>query len=137
MKNLDAMLDALATRAGSDRKAAPLLGISQVSISKWRTGKAYPDDDSARKIAALLGLDAAYVLAVIHGERAKSRETRDTWQRIAAAFNKAAALAIISAAPFMAPDARAGQFNNSGIVATSGSEYTLRRKQRRVLGVAL
>ena len=86
IKNFEALLDALADKAGSDRKAAPLVGVSQVGISAWRTRRALPDDDKARKIAELLQLDPAYVMALVHAERAKTKETRETWQRIAQAF---------------------------------------------------
>lgn len=86
MKTLSEMLDALAARAGSDRKIGPMLGASTQSPSMWRTGRTLPDDDKARRIAELLDLDPAYVLAVIHGERAKSDATRAAWARIAAKF---------------------------------------------------
>jgi transcriptional regulator with XRE-family HTH domain len=86
MKTLSAMLDALAERAGSDRKIGPMLGASMGAVTQWRTERSYPDDDKARKIAELLDLDPAYVLAVIHGERAKSDATRAAWRRVADAF---------------------------------------------------
>lgn len=138
-KSLREMLDALAAKAGSDRKAAPLLGISQVGVSAWRTGRAFPDDDKARRIAELLQLDAAYVLAIIHGERAKTPATRDTWRRIAAQFKDAAVVAALAlgAASFGMPAPAHGAFNKT-LIAESAAEYALRRKQRRqVLGVRL
>lgn len=121
MKSTAAMLDALRTRAGSDGKAAALLGVSQVTYSRWRSANTpdLPSDDNAHKIAELLKLDPAFVLAVVNGDRAKTKETRATWHRVAQAFGKAAALACITATPFLvSPDASA-RFNTSPNVPTS------------------
>lgn len=112
MQTVHDLLDALRTRAGSDRKAAPLVGVTQASFSEWRRSHGYPDDERARRIAELLQLDPAYVLAIIHGERAKSKETRAAWRRVAEAFGKAAALAVVAVGtagtPSPAPAAPAG-----------------------------
>jgi DNA-binding transcriptional regulator YdaS (Cro superfamily) len=92
MESTAEMLDALRARAGSDGKAAALLGVSQVTYSRWRSPHTpdLPSDENGVKIAELLQLDPAYVLAVVNGERAKSQETRATWRRMADAFGKAA-----------------------------------------------
>lgn len=79
-------LDALVTRAGSERRAAAYFGISQSSFNNWMRGRALPNDDQARRVAELLGHDAAYVAALIHAQRAKSNETREMWNRVAQAF---------------------------------------------------
>lgn len=134
MKNLQHLLDELRLRAGSDRKASILVGVSQASYSAWRRGHARPDDDQARRIAELLQLDAAHVAAVLHAERAKTDETRAMWQRVAETFSRAAVLAIVSAAPFMLTPraAQAEEFNNNGI-----NTHWRRKPRPRVPGVAL
>lgn len=119
MKTFESFLDALRARAGSDARAAPLVGIRQSSFSQWRRRHALPDDVQAARIAEVLDLDQAYVLAIIHGERAKTKAVRATWQRVAEAFGKAAALAAVAVAPALtSPDAQA-RFNNSQNVPTS------------------
>jgi DNA-binding transcriptional regulator YdaS (Cro superfamily) len=125
MLNYAEMLDALRTLAGSDAKAAPLVGIRQSSFSQWRRRHAFPSDEQARRIADLLGLDAAYVVAIIHGERAKNDETRAVWQRVAAAFGKAAAVAFftITLTPPPAP-AYAGEFDISVFARPIGGRNT-------------
>ena len=106
MRNTRDLLDALRARAGSDRKAAALVGVSQPTVNRWRQGYARPDDDSAGRIAAALQLDHAFVLALIHAERAETAGTRATWTRIAAQFGKAAAVGLVAVgigAPSPAP----------------------------------
>lgn len=130
MKSTQDFLDALAARAGSDRKAALLVGVSQPVLSEWRTRKKYPSDERAVQIAELLNLDAAYVIAVIQSERAKSEAVRATWGRIAEAFGRAAMLALVAAAPFaVAPEARAGTLH-SPFSATGGAEHKWHNRRR-------
>lgn len=90
------ILDALRDLAGSDAKAAPLVGIKQSSFSQWRRGHAYPDDEQAMKIAAALKLAPEYVLAAVRADRTGSRAARAVWLRIAEQFGKAAAVAVVA-----------------------------------------
>jgi len=89
------MLDTLCRRAGSERKASVEVGISQASFNAWRRDRSYPDDEQGRRIAELLQLDPAYVLAVIHAARAKTNETRALWTRIATQFKDAAMIGAV------------------------------------------
>ncbi len=145
VRNFESLLDALADKAGSDRKAAPLIGVSQVAISAWRTRRALPGDEKSRKIAEVLNLDPRYVCALVHAERAKSPETRSMWQSVAQAFatvliavgtvgglgSPGTAQARLDISPIGAPTG--GQQGPQGGERASGggSEYTLRRKRRR------
>lgn len=88
-----ALLDALRAHAGSDAKAAPLVGVRQSAVSQWRRGHAYPDDEQAMKIAEVLQLAPEYVLAAVRADRTSSRKARAVWLRIAQQFGKAAAVA--------------------------------------------
>lgn len=132
MQSLNSLLDAVRDRAGSDRKAAPMIGVQQQTVSAYRRGHAFPDDDKARRIAELLQLDPAYVAAVIHAERAKNAETRAMWGRVAEKFKDAAVVAALAlgAASFgMPPPAQAGISHNFNL-GTNGPNYTLRNNRR-------
>lgn len=129
MNTTHEMLNAIARIAGSDRKAAQLLGVSQPVFSEWRTAKKYPSDERALQIAKVIGIDPAFAIAVIQRDRARSAETRAAWQRIAEAFGRAAAIAAIAiGASVSAPDARASHNQNSG---ASGPKHTLRNSRAR------
>lgn len=133
--NTKTLLDALKALAGSDRKAAARIGVSQQAVNRWRLGHSRPDDDSARRIADALQLDHAYVLAVLHADRAETDETRATWQRIAAQFSKAAAVVMVASAGLLgAPEARADLTKSD--FARDGNTHW-RRNRRHVLGVAV
>jgi hypothetical protein len=78
------MLDALNAHTGlSDRKLGPLFGLGEGAVTHWRSGRGFPDDETAVKISELLKLDLAYVLAVISAARAKTDSVRSAWTRIA------------------------------------------------------
>jgi hypothetical protein len=105
------LVTAVRDQAGSDRKAAPLFGVSQNTFSEWRNGTAFPTDDYALKIAALLQLAPEYVLAIVRHDRAGSQPAKRAWRRIAESFKDAAVLAavMIGAASFGVPMLEAAQ----------------------------
>lgn len=115
--------------AGSDNKAGPLVGVSQMSFSRWRLGQSFPTDDNALKIAELLKIDQAYVLAIIRRDRADSDEARSAWQRIAETFAKAAGIAVLAIGGVSAPPP--AQAVALGAVAADHSGIMLNRKRRR------
>lgn len=91
------ILNALNERTSlSDRKLGPLFGLGEGAVGMWRTGRGFPDEAKAHRIAELLDLDPAYVVAVIGAARAKSKETRAMWQRIAEQFKDAAVIAALA-----------------------------------------
>lgn len=96
MKTYLGMIHALSERAGSERKASVLLGISPASFNAWMRGRAFPSDEQAQRLAELLKVDPVYVLALVHGARAKSKETRAAWQRVAEKFRDAAVVAAVA-----------------------------------------
>lgn len=127
MQTYREMLAELVKRAGSERRAAAMFGIAQTSFNNWMRGRSLPDDEQAKKIADVLGLSREFVVARVHRERAKSVEMRETWDKIAAAFGRAAMLALVAAAPFaVAPEARA-----SGTSHIAGAEHKLHHQRRR------
>jgi hypothetical protein len=126
METFTEIVDAAAGIAGSDRKAAQRMGISQASFSAWRHGS-HPTDEQALKLADLVSLDGAYVLALVRVNRAKTKQARATWARIADKFAKAAAVAVVTATPFLMlpPPAQA----ESGPGFNSNTDWTTRRRK--------
>lgn len=70
----------------SDYALAPLLGVTRASISRLQSGKDFMGDSTAIKVAKLLEIDARYVLACTHAERAKEETEKAVWQGFAALF---------------------------------------------------
>lgn len=123
------LLNALRERAGSDRKAAAQLGVSQQSFSSWRR-YAFPEDDHAKAIADALGLDPAHVLAIVYSDRAKSPETRAVWQRIAATFSKAAGAAALAIGAGLVAPSPAQAFNIIPFSAQAGNTHCVQKRRR-------
>lgn len=130
MSSFQDLLNALRQRAGSDAKAAPLVGIKQSSFSQWRRGHAAPDDEQAVKIAEYLQLDPALVLVLVRIERTRSRKARAAWLRVAERFKDAAAVAAlaIGAATLGMPSPAQARLDISSTAAPT--QYTLRGKRR-------
>lgn len=68
----------------SDYALAKLLGVTKVTISHYQNGKTLIGDATAIRVAELLDLDPAFVVACIHAERAKHEGEKRLWERIAA-----------------------------------------------------
>lgn len=84
----------------SDYAAAKLLGVSKMTMSHYRNGKGLLGDDSAIRVAELLGLDTGYVLACIASERARKPEVKAAWKHTAEMlYGLAAALAVVAFLP--------------------------------------
>jgi transcriptional regulator with XRE-family HTH domain len=100
MKTLAECLIALRTRAGSERKAATLVGVTNTAYSDWTRGRSVPKAAHCARIAQELGLDPAYVTALAELARPGDNDAaRAMWQRVAAAFGKAAAVAFFTITP--------------------------------------
>jgi len=76
----------------SDYALAPKLEISRASVSRLSNGKDHPSDETSSKIADLLDLDPAYVIACVHAEREKDAAIKKVWTRIAERMAVAAAI---------------------------------------------
>lgn len=63
----------------SDYALAKALGISTQAVSKMQAGKHTMGDATALKIAEILGLPKAMVLADAHAEREKNPEIQAVW----------------------------------------------------------
>lgn len=77
-------LDAVKARRGgiSDYALAPILGITRAQVSKMRVGKDFLSDRTALKVAELLEMEPAAVVASAHAERAKTPEEKTFWASI-------------------------------------------------------
>ena len=60
---------------------APRLGIGRAQMSRYRNGLDFLSDDAAFKLAALLEIDPAQIIASAHAERAKSGEAKAFWMQ--------------------------------------------------------
>lgn len=81
-------LDALSAKHGkaSDYRLAKIMGCTPASISHYRHGRSYLNDETSLKVAALLDLEPGYVLACVYAERAaraNAPEVQEAWERIA------------------------------------------------------
>ncbi|SFQ18994.1 helix-turn-helix transcriptional regulator [Ralstonia sp. NFACC01] len=84
MKTTLDFLEAVSRKLGgaSDYAVAKALRISRSAVSKYRNGQGSFDDETAMRIAEILGIDPAAVAAASHAERAKSPEVRQMWASI-------------------------------------------------------
>lgn len=98
-------IDAVKASQGgiSDYRLAKILGITQQTVSKYRTGKDFLGDVTAIKVAALLEIEPAYVLACVHQERSKSDAERAAWSSIIERFGGLAASVALGVALGGAP----------------------------------
>ncbi|MBF0383410.1 MAG: hypothetical protein HQL69_20515 [Magnetococcales bacterium] len=81
----------------SDRALGRILGVSQSSISQWRTKRAWPSDERMIHLANLAGEKPEQALLLLSIWRTEG-ETRATWQKLFSTLS-AACLAIAIALP--------------------------------------
>lgn len=108
-------LDAVRERLnlGSDYRLAKVLGVRTQAVSNYRHGRSGMADDVAVKVAELLQLDPARVLADMAAERSSSEEVRAIWSRVAATLS-IAALAVFASVPGDAKAANLKGFQAGG-----------------------
>lgn len=98
-------LDAIKARHGlpSDYALAAKLGTTRSCISNYRSRRSHLDDSTAIHVANLLEMEAGYVMACAHAERAKSDAERTAWKSIMQKLGGAAALVLIGLGGLSAP----------------------------------
>ncbi|KQW76600.1 DUF3693 domain-containing protein [Methylibium sp. Root1272] len=110
----------------SSYRLARLCDVPEKTMMRWVSGKNFPDDAHATRLAELAGLDAADVLTAINAERATEPAVRAVWESIAKRLhaNSATSLAILSAVVLSAlfgfdggPDAGAALLSSVAITA--------------------
>jgi len=92
MKSIICYLDELREKAGSDYKAAQMLGISKVSVSQIRK-RGSMADETAIKLAELLQIDEDEVLLSATLARSEGA-VKTAWERISKRAGIAASLAL-------------------------------------------
>lgn len=110
MKTTIEFLDELEARLGgiTDYAVAPFLGITRSAVSRYRKGKDFLGDSTAIRVAELLEIDPAVVLASVHFERAKKDAEKAVWKEIFEKLGGIAAAVVIGIALWdTAPDASA------------------------------
>jgi transcriptional regulator with XRE-family HTH domain len=82
-------LDAVRVKLGltSDYGLAKALGVTRQAASRWSNGKNGFDDTTAERVAAILGINPAFVILDIHKERAQNASTRRIWDDIQEGFH--------------------------------------------------
>lgn len=109
-------------------RLAKVIGISQGTMTGYKSGKSMPDARVLEQLCALSGDDAAVVMAQIQAQRERTPEGKSMWLMVAKRLAGGASSAILSvlfaisliAAP--ASDARASGLND--LKAAISSSYT-------------
>ena len=84
MKTIDYLNAVRASRnLKSDAKLADALDLTASAVSAYRKGKAHMGDDTALKVAEILGIEPYEVLADCHAERAETPSTAEAWRTLA------------------------------------------------------
>lgn len=99
MKNTADFLDAMRVKLElpSDGKLADYLGMHRQHISRYRTLGHTFDDETCIRVADILEVKPAFVMACMHYQRAKNPKVKDAWQYLG---GLAAALAFLAILPF-------------------------------------
>jgi hypothetical protein len=66
----------------SDYALAPHLGLTRSGMSRLSNGKTTMSDETALKMAAIIGIQPAIVLADMHAEREKNPELQAVWRNL-------------------------------------------------------
>lgn len=90
-------LDEAKTRLNlpSDYALSKALGTTKQAISNYRNGKTSFDDTTALKVAELLKVDPAVVVAAAHAERARMPAEKAMWQSIYERLSKGLAVVLV------------------------------------------
>ena len=88
--------------------------MTKQNISMLRNGESYFGDETARRVAEIIGIDPAYVIACANAERARDPQIKSVWLRMAGSFAAVAAIAVIGAGAMPTPS-EFSEFNQSTI----------------------
>ncbi|WP_151446716.1 helix-turn-helix domain-containing protein [Lacisediminimonas profundi] len=86
--NTQDYLSALREKLGvsTDYALAKALGVSKQAAGRWSKGLSGFDDETAKRVASLLGIHPGFVMLDMHRERAANDETRAVWDEIFKGF---------------------------------------------------
>lgn len=103
MKTTADFLDALRVKLDiqSDNALGKYLGIHRQTISHYRTLNGSFDDEMSIRVAEILAIEPAFVMACMHHQRAKNPQVKKAWAWTAQHLGGlAAALAVLAIIPF-------------------------------------
>lgn len=105
MKTTTDYLDEVKARYGlrSDYALAIKLGIGSSGINNYRKRYSHFNDLMAVKVAELLGIDPAEILAAVNAERTKCPAAKVVWERVARSFSAGVMAVFIAVALNFAP----------------------------------
>ena len=69
-----------------DTDLATAIGVTKSHVSYLRSGATFLGDESARRVAEILGIDPAFVIACAYAERSRDPQIKQVWVRVAQAF---------------------------------------------------
>lgn len=117
----------------SNYALARKLNQTDTAIARWMHGKNTLGDESAVKVAELLEIEPAFVMACAAAERSKSAKVKKAWEWTAHHLGGlAAALALVAVLPFITlpfitlPDNSSGMmrvFDNNVFYASQNIHY--------------
>lgn len=128
MKTTIDFLNAVKASQGltSDYQLAKFLGVTASSISLSMSGRTYLGDEMALKVAEVLKIDPAQIVASVHYERAKKAEEKAVWKGILERLGGIAASVFIGLALwYFAPEASADPaLFLAGLIGAENIHYT-------------
>lgn len=102
-----------AINAGTIKNKAEIarrLKISEAAVSRWWHEQCAPDEDQAAALAALL--QKPEVMPISAASRAKTKEGRNAWAKVATLLATAAAVMMIIALPYFDTDTQTAKYDN-------------------------
>ncbi len=86
--NTQEYLAALRLKLGvtTDYALAKALGVSKQAAGRWSKGLSGFDDETAQRVAAILGMHPGLVMLDMHRERAKTPSEQSLWSEIYKGF---------------------------------------------------
>lgn len=86
----------------SNYALAKLMGQTDTAVARWMHGKNTLSDETAVKVAELLEIEPAFIMACIAAERSKNPQVKKAWTWTANHLGGlAAALALVAVLPFI------------------------------------
>lgn len=100
MKTTSEFLDALRVKLElpSDGRLADYFGMHRQYMSRYRQNVCTFDDEMSIRVAEILEVKPAFIMACMHYQRAKNPKVKDAWQYLG---GLAAALALVAILPFI------------------------------------
>lgn len=92
IKQIEKKFSVLSDGDIADNRVAQLMGISRQAYGQLKSGRTkHVSEKTAYQIAALLGLNPAYVLLCLRVESAKTDKIKRVWEQLAKGVSKSAA----------------------------------------------